>query len=139
MKEGLNSIQPDTYTLPRRSILRGKSRFQRLFNQGKQLNGRFTGLRYLVCEEEASQPLMAFIVRKKLGNAVLRNHLKRLMREAYRTNQHLLKPVTDAGFTFHGALIARQSDADYASVERECRWLLHSVTQHILNNRSEKS
>jgi len=81
---------------------------------------------------------MGFIVKKKLGNAVIRNRTKRLLREAYRLNQHILSDLFDSGaFGFHGALMANTVGADFESVQKDVIYLLHKVKNHILSTYTE--
>lgn len=76
--------------LPRRELLRGKSRISRLFSKGVRLKGGALLLIYSFCqpdEVETDRPLVRvlFTVGKKLvPRAVDRNRIKRLMREAWR-------------------------------------------------------
>lgn len=82
--------QPRRNRLPRRFILRGRTRFDRLFEKGRTVRSGSLLIRsFVVTEEEADReraayPLAAFVVAKKHGRAVDRNRTKRLLREAWR-------------------------------------------------------
>ena len=62
-----------------------------------------------------SQSRLAVITTRKLGNAVIRNRARRLMRECFRQHQHALRVPVEM------VLIARRSLAgkDYAAVEAD--------------------
>ena len=66
------------YNLPKGRILRRKSDFQKIHRFGKSYANRYLDR-------------VGFAAGKKLGNAVMRNRVKRLMRECYRLNQFKIK------------------------------------------------
>lgn len=136
-QEVLNKTSSDrSFCLPKSGILKGKTNFNRLFSNGKSVHGAHTGIRFLIFEEEAPHILIAFVVRKKLGNAVLRNRLKRLMREAYRHHQYILAPIVNHGFSFYGAIFAKTNHDDYKSFNSDCEIMLKRIVATFIEKHS---
>lgn len=63
--------------------LKKKSDIQLLFKKGKSIADPYLVL-YLYKRTEGQHPRIAFAVSKKIGNAVVRNRIKRLLREGVR-------------------------------------------------------
>ncbi len=114
-------------TLPRSSILRGQARFDRLFREGNRIPARTLDMRYRMADESETGCLFAFVAAKRLGTAVVRNRLKRHLREAYRLNRHLLDglPAVEA------VLVAKRADAAWADLEADCVRLLHQLRERL--------
>lgn len=78
------------YKLPKGRILRRKSDFQKIHRFGKSYANRY--LVMFVLTASGLKDKAGFAAGKKLGNAVTRNRVKRLMRECYRLHQQEIKP-----------------------------------------------
>lgn len=75
---------------------------------------------------------MGFIVKKSLGKANKRNHMKRLLKEAYRLHQYILsESLQNAQLTFHGALMAKAVGVDYRQIESNVVALLNTVRDQL--------
>ncbi len=72
------------YRLPKKCILRDKNQFQEVYRHGRSYANRYMVL--YVFPADASRKV-GFAAGKKLGNAVIRNRVKRMMRESYRLAQ----------------------------------------------------
>ncbi len=58
---------------------------------------------------------VGFTVSTRRGNAVVRNRIRRRMREIYRLHEHLLRPGADMVIVARG----RSADAAYSELERD--------------------
>lgn len=70
-----------------------KKEFERVFHEGKTFKDAKIVL--YVTGNGLQHSRLGLVVSKKVGNAVRRNRVKRLLREAYRLNKHLLRPHVD--------------------------------------------
>lgn len=94
--------------------LRRSEDITRLLDTGARL-GR-NGL-YLLYRDGADRTRAAFIVKRRLGPAPLRNLMKRRMRECYRTSKARLRPGLSLVFSANRVM-------NYPGVRESMDWLL---------------
>ena len=78
------------HELPKCKIFRSGSEFNKVYNLGCSYVNR--SLVIHVFKSDKTKAKVGFAVGKKIGNAVVRNRIKRLLRESYRTCQHDICP-----------------------------------------------
>lgn len=89
------------FTYPKNEKLKQRKLIDKLFTQGKSV-AKYP-LRLVFMEmENSEQPfqLSVSVSKKYFKNAVDRNRFKRLLREAYRLNQHILKENNSKSYIF---------------------------------------
>ena len=77
------------YELPKKNIFRGKFEFSRVYNNGCSYSNHFLVIYILKSNELTGK--VGFAAGKKLGNAIIRNRVKRLLRETYRFCQNEIR------------------------------------------------
>ena len=71
--------------LPKSNILKRKKLFRQLFESGERIHGSIGQLISIPSDNKK----VAFVVGKRVGSSVMRNLLKRRMREFYRNHKDL--------------------------------------------------
>lgn len=89
--------------------------FQRIYSSGKKLKGSF-GM-YVVSLSDLEASRFAFVLKKKIGNAVQRHKMTRLLREVARKHLDNLSPI-DAQY------IAFEYSDNFEQLEKEFVTLL---------------
>ena len=102
--------------MQRRQRISGAKRHSQIHREGVSAANRLLVIRYLANGLEHSR--FAFVVSKRLGNAVVRNRIKRRLREAVRE-----RPVSSG---WDAVFIARRGaqDANYREFSRAAQNLL---------------
>ncbi len=98
--------------------LKKSNEFNSVYKQGKSYVTKHIVMYWKKNEEPYNR--IGCTVSKKVGNAVTRNRVKRLMKETYRLNSKNIPKGYDLVFVAR----VRMKDANYAQVEKTMRYLL---------------
>lgn len=83
---------PQNFTYPSSEKLKSKKQITALFSQGRHIKNGSLRLIFLPYPlENATLKMGVSVSKRNFKNATDRNRIKRLLREVYRLNQHLLK------------------------------------------------
>jgi len=106
----------------RRQRLSRSRDFDSVYRQGRSTSTRFLVLYWFPREEPDAEPRLGLAVPKSVGGAVVRNRVKRQLRETWRELGDRVRP----GFDY--VLVARESLAEPADT-RGHAWLVERVTE----------
>jgi ribonuclease P protein component len=79
----------------RRNRLSRSRDFDAVYRQGRSASTRFLVLYWFTREEDAGEPRLGLAVPKGTGNAVVRNRIKRQLREVWRARLERVPPGRD--------------------------------------------
>lgn len=107
----------------RRSRLSRSREYDRVFRHGRSVANRYLVLYYFERPEVENEPAarcrVGFSVSKRLGNAVERNRVKRILREAYRLNEHRMTAGMDFVLIARMPLLELLRESGFAAVEKK--------------------
>ena len=104
--------------------------FQNVYRKGKSYANRYFVM--YVLKNETEQNRLGISVSKKVGNSVIRHHLTRLVREAYRLHEDMFNSGLDI------VVIARGSAKDISYHQTESALLHLGGLHNIIVKNSEK-
>lgn len=105
--------------------------FKNVYSKGKSYANRL--LVIYVLKNKLATNRVGFSVSKKVGNSVVRNRVRRLMRESFRLN------CCNIGSGYDIIFIARVAakDADYASLEKAMKSLFKKAAIEVGRSKSD--
>ncbi|WP_300283775.1 ribonuclease P protein component [uncultured Alistipes sp.] len=120
--------------LPAEERIKSKKAIAQLFEQGR--SGLVYPVRYVFLPEEAAAKnraeapgqLLVSVSKRNHKRAVVRNCLKRRLREAYRNNKSLLGGAADRTFML-GLLYISNEQADYARIEAAVTKIMRTLSK----------
>ena len=83
--------------LPKNCLLRKTGEFNQVYRRGQRLRGHGFALVYLPGDQPDSR--LGLSVHRKVGNAVRRNRIKRIVRETFRLHREIFPQSSDIVFT----------------------------------------
>lgn len=83
------------YGLPKPFRLHLKKDFEAIIRNGHRLQGEGMVIWWRPSSYPGARTRLGIVVSRKLGGAVVRTRVKRLLRESFRLNRERLKPGTD--------------------------------------------
>ena len=100
------------FTFPKSNKIKARKEFQNVYEKGHSVVDGLAVFYVLPGENEKIK--IGFAVGKKVGNAVIRNHIKRMMREVFRIHKGELK----SNFKVIWVARKRLAQADFKTYER---------------------
>ncbi|MDR1492743.1 MAG: ribonuclease P protein component [Planctomycetaceae bacterium] len=88
-----NEQTPSNFRFPKKMHLRKRADFDRVFARKRSAGDRM--LVIYCCGGEENYSRLGLVVSRKIGKAHFRNRWKRLIREAFRLEQHLFSAPVD--------------------------------------------
>ena len=119
----MNPGAPARLRLTRAMRIRQGRDFARLKSQGRRLAQGGLVLNWLELPEDTSSRF-AVITTRKLGNAVIRNRARRLLRECFRLHQHALRVPVEMVLIARRSLVGKTfaaAEADYLAILRSAK------------------
>ena len=125
------------FSFPKKERLKSKKLFEQIFAEGKSVSNYPVKLLYLKSELPKSVKFQAGVAvpKKNFKSAVKRNRIKRLLREAYRLNKHLVFNNSEGQFAFLFLYLGKELPT-YVDVEKNVQALLKKFIKNADDTKS---
>ena len=129
-------------TLPRSAILRGRDTFASVFEQGQSTRSGRLIVKFLVAPSSERSVVAGFVLRRGSGNAVRRNRVKRLLREAYRLERRAFEERLSSDVALRLVILwnGTRDDAPHETLDRvrtDLAAALRKIAHRIRTSRDE--
>ncbi len=123
---------------PKKEKLKSRKLFGLLFAKGKSIKVGNLKLLYLqtALPEEVPFQTGVAVPKKNFKSAVKRNRIKRLLREGYRLNKHLIFNNSKGNFAFLFLYLGKEMP-DYEQIERNIKVLLQKFLKEAKNEKTD--
>ena len=117
---------------PKKEKLKSKKLIEKLFKDGKTLSNFPLKLIYLKVDVPVDAKLKTGVAvpKKNFKSAVKRNRIKRLLREAYRLNKHLVFNNSEGNFAFLILYLGKEMPT-YPEIEEGMQKILQKFLKKI--------
>jgi len=130
-------------SFPKIEHLCGEKRLSRLFNEGKAFIVYPLRIIYIVEQKSdiVTASILVSVPKKRFKHAVKRNRLKRLMREAYRLNKHLLiDKLNENNLQIQLAFnYVSDEEMDFLTIEKKVKSAIQKIIEKFEQTQSEIS
>ena len=118
------------FSFPKKEKLKRKKLFEQLFAEGKGISDYPVKLIYFrtTLPEEVRFQTGVAVSKRNFKKAVQRNRIKRLLREGYRLNKHLLFNNIEGNFAFLFIYIGKEMP-QYHQVEASMKAIFHKLVE----------
>lgn len=118
------------FTFNKKEKLKSKKLIERLFAEGKSVSSYPLKLLYLKVEHTSDCMIQAgvSVSKRKFKNAVDRNKIKRLLRESYRTQKHVIHERCSDKYIFM-FLYIDENEKNYVFIEEKMANLLQKFVK----------
>ncbi|UII81618.1 ribonuclease P protein component [Flagellimonas sp. CMM7] len=129
----LSTENPISFTFPKKEKLKNKKLFEQLFTEGKSITAFPVKLLYTKADFDGDIRIKVGVVapKKKFRSAVKRSKVKRLLREGYRLNKHLVFNNIEGNFAFLFLYLGGKMP-NYKEVDKAMKQLLEAFQKKTI-------
>ena len=127
------------FTLGKEERLKSRKLIGRLYAEGKSIKVFPLRMVYIQTEHTSEYPAQVgvSVPKRNFKRAVDRNRLKRLLRESYRKEKHIVYSELNKPYVFMISYLAKE-EWKYADIELKMKKLITLFIAEIDNNNNEK-